>query len=84
MVILPVLKIYAQPVWVRGTPVVSSTGPLSIIMNHGIDNQGTVYIIVYNYNNINSLTSSSVRSMATCRTSRNNSDNCGPSGKEGR
>ena len=64
MVLLPVLTINAQPVWVRGTPAVSSTGPLSITMNYGIDNLGTVYIIVYNYNNTNILTSSAVRTMA--------------------
>ena len=64
LVFLPVFKIYAQPVWVRGTPAVSSTGPLSITMNYGIDNQGTVYIIVFNYNNLNILTSWNVRSLA--------------------
>ena len=64
LVILPVSEIYAQPVWVAGTPVVASTGPLSITLNYGLDRVGTVYIIVYNYNNTSVLTSSGVRTRA--------------------
>lgn len=54
----------AQPVWVAGTPAVTSTGALTINLNYGIDRIGTVYIIVYNYNNTAILTSSYVRSHA--------------------
>ncbi|HOM41800.1 MAG TPA: hypothetical protein PK064_12905, partial [Bacteroidales bacterium] len=42
-------KTYAQPNWVPGTPSVPSTGPLTITTNYGIDVQGYVYIIVYNW-----------------------------------
>lgn len=64
LVLIPVFETYAQPVWVKGTPAVTSTGPSSITMNYGLDRTGTVYIIVYNYNNPNVYTSSSVRSSA--------------------
>jgi gliding motility-associated-like protein len=43
---------------------VPSTGPLTITLNYGIDRIGTVYAIVYNYNNTSILTSSVVRSRA--------------------
>jgi trimeric autotransporter adhesin len=62
--ILPVCKTYAQPVWVKGTPSVVSTGILSITMNYGTDRIGTVYIIVYNYNNTSTISSSTVRTSA--------------------
>jgi len=62
--ILPVCKTYAQPVWVKGTPSIISAGSLSIAMNYGTDRVGTVYIIVYNYNNTSILTSSAVRTRA--------------------
>lgn len=58
------VKIEAQPLWVSGTPVVTSTGYLTINMNYGINVEGTVYIIVYNFNNTAILTSSYVRSQA--------------------
>ena len=64
LVILPVYNTYAQPVWVRGTPSLVSTGALSITLNHGLDRTGSVYIIVYNYNNTSILTSSAVRTRA--------------------
>ena len=38
------------PSWVAGTPVVVSTGPLTITTNYGINMAGTVYIAVLNYN----------------------------------
>lgn len=61
LMFLSVSEIHAQPVWVAGTPSVASTGPLSITLNYGLDRTGTVYIIVYNYNNTDVLTSSAVR-----------------------
>lgn len=64
LVLLPAFETYAQPAWIAGTPVVTSTGSLSITMNYGLDRVGTVYIIVYNYNNTSVLTSSSVRTRA--------------------
>ncbi len=57
-------NINAQPVWVQGTPAVTSTGPLTINLNYGIDRIGTVYIIVYNYDYTSNLTSSYVRTHA--------------------
>lgn len=64
MALLPVQIVRAQPVWVKGTPTVASTGPLSITMNYGLDQIGTVYIIVYNFNNTSILSSSTVRTRA--------------------
>jgi len=64
LVLSPVYNTYAQPVWVKGTPSVVTTGALSITLNYGIDRTGTVYIIVYNYNNTSTLTSSTVRTRA--------------------
>ena len=64
LVLSPVYNTYAQPVWVKGTPSVVTTGALSITLNYGIDRTGTVYIIVYNYNNTSILTSSTVRTRA--------------------
>jgi gliding motility-associated-like protein len=64
LMLLSVFETYAQPVWVKGTPAVASTGPLSITMNYGIDRIGTVYIIVYNYNNTTIYSSSTVRTLA--------------------
>ena len=61
------IEINAQPVWVNGTPAVISTGPLSITVNYGLDRQGTVYIIVFNYNNTSTLSSSYVRTRASSR-----------------
>jgi gliding motility-associated-like protein len=64
LVLLPVYNTCAQPVWVKGTPSVVTTGALTITLNHGIDRTGRVYIIVYNYNNTSTLTSSAVRTRA--------------------
>jgi gliding motility-associated-like protein len=71
LVLLSAHETYAQPVWVAGTPVVASTGPLSITINYGLDRVGTVYIIVYNYNNTTVLTSSTVRTRAIAGPSGN-------------
>ncbi|MGB8492372.1 MAG: gliding motility-associated C-terminal domain-containing protein [Bacteroidales bacterium] len=54
----------SQPVWMKGTPSVVSTGPLSITINYGLDRTGTIYIIVYNYENLTNLSSLFVRSRA--------------------
>ena len=64
LMLLPVTTTYAQPVWVKETPAVASTGPLSITMNYGINVTGTVYIIVYNINNTAIYSSSTVRTRA--------------------
>lgn len=64
LILLPAIKLVAQPVWVQGTPVVESTGPVSITLNYGMNMTGTVYIIVYNYENTSNLSSSYVRFMA--------------------
>jgi trimeric autotransporter adhesin len=64
LALFPVGNTFAQPVWVKGTPSVASAGTLTITMNYGLDRIGTVYIIVYNYNNTSILTSSTVRSRA--------------------
>ena len=58
------LNIMAQPVWVKGTPSVPSTGPLSITLNYGLAQAGTVYILVFDFDNLSVLTSSYVRSRA--------------------
>ena len=47
---LTALNLYGQPNWVPGTPIIPSTGPLSIDVDYGIDEVGTVYIIILNYN----------------------------------
>ena len=64
LILLPVTATYAQPVWVKETPAVASTGPLSITLNYGINVTGTVYIIVYNTNNTEIYSSSTVRTWA--------------------
>ncbi len=64
LVLLSVFDTIAQPVWVTGTPSIPSTGPLTITLNYGIDRLGTVYAIVYNFNNTAIMTSSAVRSRA--------------------
>ena len=64
LVFLAVIKANGQPVWVRGTPSVASTGPLSITLNYGIDKIGTVYVIVFDFNNMSQLSSSYVRTSA--------------------
>ncbi len=53
----------AQPSWVSGTPSVGTTGPLSIPVNFGITQAGTVYIIIFNINN-SGITSGYVKSAA--------------------
>lgn len=64
MFLLPAAELAAQPVWVPGTPAVESTGPASITLNYGMNMTGTVYIIVFNYENTSDLSSSYVRFMA--------------------
>ncbi|MBN2665873.1 MAG: gliding motility-associated C-terminal domain-containing protein [Bacteroidales bacterium] len=64
LIFLPAAELAAQPAWVQGTPVVDSTGPASITINYGLNVTGTVYIIVYNYENNSYPTSSYVRFMA--------------------
>lgn len=65
LIICSLQGLYAQaPQWVPGTPSVASTGPTSITLNYGIDRVGTVYIIVFNFNNTTAYTSASVRSQA--------------------
>jgi hypothetical protein len=58
------LNIMAQPIWVNDTPSIPSTGPLSITLNYGLDRLGTVYIIVFDFDNLSILTSTYVRSRA--------------------
>jgi gliding motility-associated-like protein len=69
LVLLPVSETYAQPLWVAGTPAIASAGLSSITMNYGLNQVGTVYIIVYNYNNTSVLTSSAVKTYALLRPS---------------
>ena len=64
LLLVPVVDSAAQPVWVKDTPAVASTGPLSITLNYGINVVGTIYIVVYNYNNTSTYSSSTVRSRA--------------------
>ncbi|HBZ20087.1 MAG TPA: hypothetical protein DEO60_03075 [Bacteroidales bacterium] len=64
MTLVQVTSVYTQPLWVKETPAVASTGPLSITMNYGINVTGTVYIIVYNFNNTSIYSSSTVRTSA--------------------
>ena len=64
LTLLPVSGTFAQPVWVTGTPSVASTDAWSITVNYGLDREGTVYIIVFNFNNTSVLTSSYVRTRA--------------------
>lgn len=61
LIMLSVLNASSQPVWVVGTPSVENTGTFSITLNYGINQTGTVYIIVYNFNNTDNLSSSTVR-----------------------
>lgn len=62
--LISLIEIDAQPLWVTGMPAVASTGPLSITINYGIDRLGTVYVIVFDYNNTSEYTSSNVRTRA--------------------
>ena len=52
------------PSWVAGTPSVISTGPLSITMNYGINVDGMVYIVVFNYNNATVYSSGQIKTFA--------------------
>jgi len=61
LLLVTAVEAAAQPVWVKDTPAVAATGPLSITLNYGINVTGTVYIIVYNYNNTSDHSSSTVR-----------------------
>ena len=56
--------VFAQPGWFAGTPAVNGITPYSININYGINMTGTVYVIVYNFNNAATLTSSQVRAAA--------------------
>ncbi len=38
-----------QPSWIPGTPLVSYVGPISVSVDFGINEAGTVYIVVWNY-----------------------------------
>lgn len=62
--LLTAAKIEGQPRWVKGTPSIESTAQFTITVNYGIDRTGTVYFIVYNYDNKQRLSSSQVRSQA--------------------
>lgn len=64
LALLSITDLGAQPKWVKGTPSVASAGTTSITLNYGIDRTGTVYIIIYNYNNNIKHSSSTVRSLA--------------------
>jgi gliding motility-associated-like protein len=64
VLLLSVTETYAQPVWIKGTPSIVSTGPLSITLNYGINVIGTVYIVVYNFNNTTIYSSSTIRTRA--------------------
>ncbi len=64
LVILTGLKGLSQPVWVAGTPVATGTYPTTINSRYGIDRIGTVYLVVYNYNNPGPYTSAQVKADA--------------------
>lgn len=64
MGLTPLAEIMGQPVWLKDTPLITSVGSLTITLNYGIDRTGTVYIIVYDYDNSSVLTPSEVRSRA--------------------
>lgn len=68
IILLPSAELVSQPVWAPGTPSVESTGPVSITLNYGMNMTGTVYIIVYNYENTSNLSSSTVRFTALLGT----------------
>lgn len=65
MVLMTMYDLSGQPTWVTGTPSIGSTGALSITLNYGLERTtGTVYVIVYNYNNTSILSSNFVRNRA--------------------
>ncbi|MCJ7448576.1 MAG: hypothetical protein MUO72_12880, partial [Bacteroidales bacterium] len=64
LTILSLGSTLAQPNWVPGTPNVGTVGPTTIPVNYGINQRGTVYIFVLNYNNPNPQTPNTVRSQA--------------------
>lgn len=64
MILTSFVNTKAQPAWITGTPSVVSAGPLSITLNYGLKQAGTVYIIVFNYENRAELSSFYVRSRA--------------------
>lgn len=70
LMLLSVIKTLGQPIWVPGTPSVSSVGPTSITLNYGIDSRGTVYIIVFNSEITTDLTSSYVKFAARFGTNQ--------------
>jgi len=58
------VELLSQPVWISNTPSVVTTGAVTVDINYGIDRTGTVYVIVFDFNNTAVLTSSYVRLMA--------------------
>lgn len=71
LIMISVSKTIAQPSWVTGTPSVALTSQLSITLNYGLNMTGTIYIIVYNFNNSENLSSSTVRNRAILGQSGN-------------
>lgn len=61
LLLITAVESAAQPVWIKDTPAVSASGLVSFTLNYGINVTGTVYIIVYNYNNTSDYSSSTVR-----------------------
>ena len=61
----------AQPVWIPGTPVVTSTTTTNINSRYGIDRRGMVYLVVYNFNNLTPITSLQVKNDAIAGPSGN-------------
>ena len=66
LVLLSLSDILGQtPAWFPGTPTVASTGALSVTLNYGINNRaGTVYIVIYNYNNTATYSSGQIKTRA--------------------
>ncbi len=66
LVLLSLSDVLGQaPTWVPGTPTVASTGALSVTINYGINNRaGTVYIVIYNYNNAATYSSGQIKTRA--------------------
>ncbi len=64
IIFLAVDKADAQPVWVSGTPSVQAEGSFTLTLTFGIDRAGTVYFIVYNFDNASVQTSAFVKNSA--------------------
>jgi gliding motility-associated-like protein len=54
----------AQPTWIAGTPVIYNISPSSVTIDYGINTAGTVYFIVWNYDNTEVLSSPVIKSLA--------------------